>query len=31
MNYLIDGQGKIVAKNLRGTALDEAIGKYVKK
>ncbi len=29
-NYLIDGKGNILAKNLRGAALDAAIAKYVK-
>jgi len=30
-NYLIDGEGNILAKNLRGTALDIALDKYLKK
>jgi len=30
MNYLIDGKGNVLAKNLRGEALDQAIAKYVK-
>lgn len=30
-NYLIDGKGNILAKNLRGEALEKAIEKYVKK
>lgn len=29
-NFLIDGKGNILAKNLRGEALDAAIAKYVK-
>ena len=29
-NFLIDGKGNILAKNLRGAALEEAIAKYVK-
>jgi len=29
-NFLIDGKGNILAKNLRGAALEEAITKYVK-
>jgi thiol-disulfide isomerase/thioredoxin len=29
-NYLIDGQGNILAKNLRGSALEEALEKYAK-
>ncbi len=31
MNYLIDGKGNIVAKNLRGQALEAALEKLVKK
>lgn len=30
-NYLIDGQGNILAKNLRGEALDMALDKYLKR
>ena len=30
-NYLIDGKGNVLATNLRGPALEAAIGKYVKK
>jgi len=30
-NYLIDGKGVILAKNLRGKALDAALEKYIKK
>lgn len=30
MNYLIDGKGNVLAKNLRGDALDQAIAKYLK-
>ena len=30
-NYLIDGDGKIIAKNLRGEALIDALSKFVKK
>ena len=30
-NYLIDGKGNILAKNLRGAALDAALEKYAKK
>lgn len=30
-NYLIDGKGTILAKNLRGAALEAALKKYVKK
>lgn len=30
-NYLIDGNGTILAKNLRGAALDAALEKYLKK
>jgi thiol-disulfide isomerase/thioredoxin len=30
MNYLIDGKGNIVAKNLRGAALEEALEKILK-
>lgn len=30
-NFLIDGKGTIVAKNLRGKALEEALEKLVKK
>jgi thiol-disulfide isomerase/thioredoxin len=29
-NYLIDGKGNILAKNLRGQALEDALEKYVK-
>ena len=29
-NFLIDGDGKILAKNLRGQALDAAIAKHLK-
>jgi len=29
-NYLIDGKGTILAKNLRGVALEEALEKFVK-
>ena len=29
-NYLIDGKGNILAKNLRGKALEDALEKYVK-
>jgi peroxiredoxin len=28
-NFLLDREGKIVAKNLRGEALEEALGKYL--
>lgn len=31
MNYLVDGKGNIVAKNLRGIALEQALEKLVKK
>jgi len=31
MNYLIDGKGTILAKNLRGAALEAALEKHVKK
>lgn len=31
MNFLIDGKGNIIAKNLRGAALDAALAKLVKK
>jgi thiol-disulfide isomerase/thioredoxin len=31
MNYLIDGKGNIIDKNLRGKALENALEKYVKK
>ena len=31
MNYLIDGKGTILAKNLRGAALDAALEKHLKK
>ena len=31
MNYLIDGKGVILAKNLRGAALEAAIEKHIKK
>ena len=31
MTYLLDGEGKIIAKNLRGEALEEAVGKGLKK
>lgn len=30
MNFLVDPDGKIVAKNLRGSALDKALDTYVK-
>jgi thiol-disulfide isomerase/thioredoxin len=30
-NYLIDGKGNILAKNLKGQALEDALEKYVKK
>lgn len=30
-NYLIDGDGKIIAKNLRGDALIDALSKFEKK
>lgn len=30
-SYLIDGKGNILAKNLRGKALENALEKYVKK
>ncbi|MGE0562696.1 MAG: TlpA family protein disulfide reductase [Flavobacteriales bacterium] len=30
-NFLIDGKGNILAKNLRGAALDAALEKYLKK
>lgn len=30
-NFLIDGKGNILAKNLRGPALEAALEKYVKK
>ncbi|MEJ6736743.1 MAG: TlpA disulfide reductase family protein [Flavobacteriales bacterium] len=30
-NYLIDGNGTILAKNLRGAALDAALEKHLKK
>lgn len=30
-NYLIDGDGKIIAKNLRGEALIDALSKFEKK
>ena len=30
-NYLIDGNGKIIAKNLRGEALIDALSKFEKK
>jgi hypothetical protein len=29
-NFLIDGDGVIVARNLRGPALDAALAKYLK-
>lgn len=29
-NFLIDGKGNIIAKNLRGAALEQAIAKYLK-
>jgi len=29
--YLLDGEGKIIAKNLRGQALDEAVAKALKE
>jgi len=31
MNYLIDGKGIIVAKNLRGASLEAELAKYVKE
>lgn len=31
MNYLIDGKGNILAKNLRGVTLEQTLEKYVKK
>jgi len=31
MNYLIDGKGTILAKNLRGAALEAALEKHIKK
>ena len=31
MNFLIDGNGKIIATNLRGYALEEELNKYVSK
>jgi thiol-disulfide isomerase/thioredoxin len=31
MNYLIDGSGKILAKNLRGASLEAALAKHLKK
>ena len=31
MNFLVDGKGNIIAKNLRGATLEEALEKYVKK
>lgn len=30
MNYLIDGKGNILAKNLRGAALEAALAKHLK-
>jgi thiol-disulfide isomerase/thioredoxin len=30
-SYLIDGEGNIIAKNLRGNALAETLEKYLKK
>jgi len=30
-NYLIDGKGTIIAKNLRGLALDQALERHLKK
>ena len=30
MNYLIDGKGTIIAKNLRGATLDQALEKHLK-
>jgi hypothetical protein len=30
MNFLLDKNGKIIAKNLRGNALIEALNKLVK-
>jgi len=30
-NYLIDGKGTIIAKNLRGAALNEALERHLKK
>jgi hypothetical protein len=29
-NYLLDKEGKIVAKNLTGTDLDKALSKFLK-
>ncbi len=31
MNYLIDGKGNIIAKNLRGDELEQTLEKFVKK
>ncbi|MCC7332294.1 MAG: TlpA family protein disulfide reductase [Flavobacteriales bacterium] len=31
MNYLVDGKGNIIAKNLRGATLEAALEKYLKK
>ncbi|NQX97989.1 MAG: TlpA family protein disulfide reductase [Flavobacteriales bacterium] len=31
MNYLIDGKGNILAKNLRGASLEAALEKHLKK
>ena len=31
MNYLIDGKGTIIAKNLRGHTIEEALEKHLKK
>ncbi|MDG1476386.1 MAG: TlpA disulfide reductase family protein [Vicingaceae bacterium] len=31
MNYLIDGKGNILAKNLRGAALEAALERHLKK
>lgn len=31
MTYLLDGEGKIIAKNLRGEALEEAVAKVLGK
>ena len=28
--YLLDGEGKIIAKNLRGEALEEAVAKALR-
>lgn len=31
MNYLIDGKGNILAKNLRGASLEQELEKHIKK